>query len=381
MTQGSQRFERGGFSFRTRSTLRIGNSNQYEEYADKLGIGNISLPEMLYVDNFLEIEHNGALIRFDAFGALKSWHEEQKKKDPNVNIQNFDWTYSNYYNGDIFANFSLTETEERPNMDLLTARIPILFFSSIPLYTSDLDDNGEAEASVKIRVMEDFAFILCRSFFRLDRTRVWLRDVRYFIPFSNSDRESKPSKVLRWIEIRDVPLAVPNSTQLPQGNSYDESPLPSFFTSTPLEEHPVMRAHLNGSAGASTHLAVSAVENDLPALSSEVTVFPRAPTALARKKIHPVVLASMREKAALLGQRLRDDGSVIRDGEPEVLEEVIVQQEPDQPVVPKAPSALTPQLAFNGTESPVLLPLAANSDDVFKLVRPREQLYETLTWS
>jgi TIP41-like family len=37
-----------------------------------------------------------------------------------------------------------------PDMALLTARDPILFFAEVPLYESELDDNGTAQLSVKV---------------------------------------------------------------------------------------------------------------------------------------------------------------------------------------------------------------------------------------
>lgn len=37
------------------------------------------------------------------------------------------------------------------DMALLTARDPILFFAEVPLYESELDDNGTSQLSVKVR--------------------------------------------------------------------------------------------------------------------------------------------------------------------------------------------------------------------------------------
>jgi TIP41-like family len=46
-----------------------------------------------------------------------------------------------------------------PDLALLTARDPILFFAEVPLYESELDDNGTAQLSVKV----DLRCSVCQS--------------------------------------------------------------------------------------------------------------------------------------------------------------------------------------------------------------------------
>jgi len=43
------------------------------------------------------------------------------------------------------------QSVDGPDMSLLTARDPILFFAEVPLYESELDDNGTSQLSVKVR--------------------------------------------------------------------------------------------------------------------------------------------------------------------------------------------------------------------------------------
>ena len=43
-----------------------------------------------------------------------------------------------------------------PDLALLTARDPILFFAEVPLYESELDDSGSAQLSVKVRIHGSF---------------------------------------------------------------------------------------------------------------------------------------------------------------------------------------------------------------------------------
>lgn len=42
------------------------------------------------------------------------------------------------------------ETNEQSDKALLMSRDPILFYDDIPLYLSELDDNGVSELSVKV---------------------------------------------------------------------------------------------------------------------------------------------------------------------------------------------------------------------------------------
>ena len=99
-------------------------------------------------------------------------------------------------------------------MALLTARDPILFYAEVPLYESELDDNGSSQLSVKVttsvrlqgqemglrrdsavsvqcwshlagavvqvRVMPGCWYVLLRFFLRVDSTLVRLRETRLF---------------------------------------------------------------------------------------------------------------------------------------------------------------------------------------------------------
>lgn len=43
------------------------------------------------------------------------------------------------------------ETTDKMDRGMLTARDPILFFDEVPLYESELDDNGVSQLRVKVR--------------------------------------------------------------------------------------------------------------------------------------------------------------------------------------------------------------------------------------
>ena len=68
---------------------------------------------------------------------------------------------------------------------LLMSRDPILFFDDIPLYESELEDNGVSSLSVKIRVMPKCWYVLMRFFLRVDGVMVRLREVRLFHKFGD----------------------------------------------------------------------------------------------------------------------------------------------------------------------------------------------------
>jgi len=64
-------------------------------------------------------------------------------------------------------------------LPLLTRRDPFLLFRSLTLYADDLHDRGQAEVTVKVRVMPSCFLVLLRTYLRIDHERVALRDVRY----------------------------------------------------------------------------------------------------------------------------------------------------------------------------------------------------------
>ena len=65
---------------------------------------------------------------------------------------------------------------------------PILLFADVPLYESELDDNGACALSVKVRVMPRCWLALLRFFLRVDGTLVRLRETRLFCRFDAAGR-------------------------------------------------------------------------------------------------------------------------------------------------------------------------------------------------
>lgn len=57
---------------------------------------------------------------------------------------------------------------------------PILFYADVPLYESELDDNGVCQLAAKVRVMPKCWLVLLRFFLRVDGCLVRLRETRLF---------------------------------------------------------------------------------------------------------------------------------------------------------------------------------------------------------
>jgi hypothetical protein len=198
------------------------------------------MPEMVFGNSILEFKHlkSGFVFHFSTLDALHHCRldhpyldvavkkggddegaggvgqEERVLKVPvaaiwgnrklvNSNIEikpwegNYDWTYScPGYKGNSFGTSSVrrwrTDKEGVANgqvaggakraytidYDRLKRRDPILWFDDIDLYESELDDNGEAKLSVKVRVMPSCFFCLQRFYLRLDKVLMRIYDTR-----------------------------------------------------------------------------------------------------------------------------------------------------------------------------------------------------------
>ncbi|KAF8059428.1 TIP41L [Scenedesmus sp. PABB004] len=75
---------------------------------------------------------------------------------------------------------------------LMSKDEPILFYAEVPLYESELDDNGVCQLTVKVRVMPRCWLVLLRFWLRVDGCVVRLREVRYF-----SRLDAQPAVVIR----------------------------------------------------------------------------------------------------------------------------------------------------------------------------------------
>uniref|UniRef100_A0A8C7MII6 TIP41-like protein n=1 Tax=Oncorhynchus kisutch TaxID=8019 RepID=A0A8C7MII6_ONCKI len=129
-----------------------------------------SLPEMLFGDNVLRIQHtDGYGIEFNAIDALKrvnnmqdsvkvacaqEWQESRADSEHSKEaVKHYDWTYTTDYRGTLLGEdqqMRATETLERIDMEKLKAREQIMFFDDVLLFEDELHDHGVSMISVKI---------------------------------------------------------------------------------------------------------------------------------------------------------------------------------------------------------------------------------------
>jgi type 2A phosphatase activator TIP41 len=177
----------------------------------------ISLPEMIFPTAHVALEGHGVWMSWDALDAMEEWaraHQQipvnsgsenkgvsvLKAKDAKLweskyksmssansnvpSVFHYDWTFSSPFCGKIEGGSWVELDESGMRTQLLTDKTsPILFFDEIILFEDDLHDNGQAEMSVKLRVMPSCAYVLARLFVRVDNVVVRVRETRLLIDF------------------------------------------------------------------------------------------------------------------------------------------------------------------------------------------------------
>ncbi|KAG7515977.1 hypothetical protein JOB18_019746 [Solea senegalensis] len=211
----------------TAAKNHIMKSKDIERLAEEMNMP--SLPEMLFGDNILRIQHtDGYGIEFNAIDALKrvnnmedavkvacaqEWQESRADCEHSKEVAKpYDWTYTTDYKGTMIGDgmqIKVSETTERIDMEKLKAREQIMFFDDVLLFEDELHDHGVSMISVKIRVMPTSFFLLLRFFLRVDGVLIRINDTRLYHEAGKnymlrefSTRESKIS------ELKSVPAAL-----------------------------------------------------------------------------------------------------------------------------------------------------------------------------
>ncbi|RDD46878.1 TIP41-like protein [Trichoplax sp. H2] len=175
------------------------NQSKKCELCTILSAIDIPLPEMLFANNSLRLEHrNGFGIEFNPTDALKlvnnqkehikvAYAEEWQKnrvssEDPvNETVKRFDWTYSSKYKGTLFGDgIKASSTTQRIDIEKLKAKEKIYHYKSIMLFEDELADNGCAWMNAKVRVMPGYVFFLLRFFLRVDNVLARVYDTRLY---------------------------------------------------------------------------------------------------------------------------------------------------------------------------------------------------------
>ncbi|XP_046716288.1 TIP41-like protein isoform X2 [Silurus meridionalis] len=201
----------------TSAKTHIMKSKDIERLAEEMHMP--SLPEMLFGDNVLRIQHtDGFGIEFNAIDALKrvnnlqdsvqvacaqEWQESRADSEHKDVVKRYDWTYTTDYKGTLLGEhlqLNVSSTSERIDLEKLKAREQIMFFDEVLLFEDELHDHGVSMISVKIRVMPTSFFVLLRFFLRVDGVMIRVSDTRLYheagknyILREFSSRESKVS--------------------------------------------------------------------------------------------------------------------------------------------------------------------------------------------
>jgi hypothetical protein len=362
-------FSHKGWTFTYSSGGRIAAAGALEALGTSLSLGSVPLPEMTFVDNFLQVQHvaTGLCIRFDAAGALKNWHSMQTSSTAvvagsplSVDVTNYDVTFTTAYEGDVSgmkvggAQAQVEESEGeaavRGPIELLRAHQPLLCYARVPLYASDLNDRGVVECAVKLRVMDDAFIVLFRAFTRLDHNRVRLHDVRLLHSFAGT-----PLKLLKDVQLRVAAVADVLAATAAAPGGLPAGP-PSFFASPPAATAAVIITSPNAASPTTTSTSPSPLQtvsliasplgqqqqqhgtspitissssttssasnspvtasltlstSPISSSSSSLLLLTSATTTTSPRSVHPVVLASMRERLAKQGLYVADDGEIV----------------------------------------------------------------------
>ncbi|XP_054586464.1 TIP41-like protein isoform X2 [Nothobranchius furzeri] len=182
----------------TVAKTHIMKSKDIERLGEELNMP--SLPEMLFGDNVLRIQHTeGYGIEFNALDALRrvnnmedsvkvacaqEWQESRADSEISKEVlKPFDWTYTTDYRGTLMGEglqIKVGKTTERIDMEKLKAREHIMFFDEVLLFEDELHDHGVSMISVKIRVMPTSFFLLLRFFLRVDGVLIRINDTRLY---------------------------------------------------------------------------------------------------------------------------------------------------------------------------------------------------------
>lgn len=214
-TFGKYGINAGGWLIACEQTSPISGAASIARAEECTGVPS---PEMVFYENAIVLYHiqSGCKLTFDATSALscvsgrrsdvkvansKGWdarpaHQrvDEHGKPIEVLDVDFDWTYLTDFCGRLRSvpvptPASNEHESASPAISIPTAKLAsrgkILWHASVQLYASELDDNGLVDATVRVRVMDDFFFLLFRCWLRVDRVLVRSHEVRVYSEFGS----------------------------------------------------------------------------------------------------------------------------------------------------------------------------------------------------
>ncbi|XP_055004692.1 TIP41-like protein isoform X1 [Boleophthalmus pectinirostris] len=211
----------------TAAKNHIMKSKDIERLSEEMNMP--SLPEMLFGDNVLRIQHaDGYGIEFNAIDSLKrvnnmsdsvkvacaqEWQQSRADSEHSKEVvRPYDWTYTTDYKGTLIGADALMKvipTDERIDLERLKVREQIKFFQEVLLFEDELHDHGVSSISVKIRVMPTSFFVLMRFFLRVDGVMIRINDTRLYHEAGTSFMLREFSmRESRLEELKNVPAAL-----------------------------------------------------------------------------------------------------------------------------------------------------------------------------
>ncbi|CAO3646063.1 unnamed protein product [Mucor hiemalis] len=186
----------------TSKRASICNSNEMERIQKDYGLPP---PEMVFGNNYVQVEKGDFKLVFGAYDALKivdtsstssekikvAYSEEWTRKSAANHtevkdvVKPYDWTYTTDYKGTTEAQFELNDKESMVNVEKLKKQEPILFYDENILYEDELADNGTAMLFIRLRVMPTCFLVLQRFFLRVDDVLFRVNDTRLYHEFGS----------------------------------------------------------------------------------------------------------------------------------------------------------------------------------------------------
>uniref|UniRef100_A0A8C2N329 TIP41-like protein n=1 Tax=Cricetulus griseus TaxID=10029 RepID=A0A8C2N329_CRIGR len=153
----------------TAAKTHIMKSADVEKLADEMHMP--SLPEMMFGDNILRIQHDALRCVNNYQGMLKvacaeEWQESRTEGEHSKVLKPYDWTYTTDYKGPLLGEslkLKVVPTTDHIDTEKLKAREQITFFEEVLLFEDELYDHGVSSLSVKIRVMPSSFFSAIES--------------------------------------------------------------------------------------------------------------------------------------------------------------------------------------------------------------------------
>eukprot|EP00522_Entomoneis_paludosa_P011459 CAMPEP_0172451764 /NCGR_PEP_ID=MMETSP1065-20121228/9661_1 /TAXON_ID=265537 /ORGANISM="Amphiprora paludosa, Strain CCMP125" /LENGTH=1269 /DNA_ID=CAMNT_0013203735 /DNA_START=147 /DNA_END=3956 /DNA_ORIENTATION=- len=217
---------------------------QYNKTGSPQPRRKLALPETVFPTAHVALEGHGYWLSWDVLDAMEEWarahaeievHSAAENRGVSVKRSSdgtkfweekstatarpagqpssfhFDWTYSTPFPGKVEGGEWVELDESGMRVELLTdTSVPILFFDEITLFEDDLQNHGQCQFSVKLRVMPSCAYVLARLYVRVDQVTIRVRESRLLVDFFGLT-----PAVYRDVTWRECPWARLASNKLP----------------------------------------------------------------------------------------------------------------------------------------------------------------------